>query len=147
MRSITDVNTRYKTQLDSLRTRLAVASKEKNENEAKVMNLTEELDRKVVTMKAHFKHQKIEGCFNLFFVFCRASRFLTCKRRCGRCSRLCQRWSGLRNSSSQLWPTTARSPSTLRKPSSHRWTRNCRNSQSLSRCVTGVTVVVAKMRY
>ena len=53
MRSITDVNTRYKTQLESLRTRLVVATKEKNDNEMKVVNLTDELDRKVRHQSNH----------------------------------------------------------------------------------------------
>ena len=47
MRSISELNQRQKTQLDSLKTRLAVVSKEKSDNEDKVIKLTEELDRKV----------------------------------------------------------------------------------------------------
>ena len=47
MRTLSEVNQRYKTQLDSLRTRLTAVTKEKCDNEDKVIKLSNELDRKV----------------------------------------------------------------------------------------------------
>ena len=47
MRSLSDVSQRQKTQIDSLKTRLAVVTKEKSDNEVKVVKLSDELDRKV----------------------------------------------------------------------------------------------------
>ena len=46
MKNLADSNSRYKTQIESSRQRIAAVTKEKYENEDKVMRISEELDRK-----------------------------------------------------------------------------------------------------
>jgi centlein len=47
MKNLTETNNRYKTQLESTRQRIAAVTREKYENEEKVVKLSEELDKKV----------------------------------------------------------------------------------------------------
>lgn len=55
-RSVSETSQRYKTQVDSFKVRLAAVTREKYDNEEKVLKLSDEIEKKV----RHYSHRPSE---------------------------------------------------------------------------------------